>query len=324
MQAQYQALAVLSTGIYFTGLTFLKIAASGMPPLAGDRPVHLARTLLTDRTWLAGGTVVAVGACVQAASLTGLTLVAAQPMFLAGVGLLIVLAVPVMGERLTLREWGCVVVLAAATALFADAAAGGPRIAPPEAAGGATVLTSAAGAPGAGAGPGAGAAVPPWLLGSVAALSLLVPCAAFLAADLKRKGAHARPLTGVALAIDVGLLTGTAELMLKGAAARLGHPLTPVAYAYPALFAVTAPLALGQLQIALQRCRLVVVGLVATATAKTYLLLVGTLLFREPWPDGASTELAVALALSVLGIAAVPHHERRPSPARLHRAPTAR
>lgn len=107
MQAQYQALAVLSTGIYFTGLTFLKIA-----------------------------------------------------MFLAGTGLLIVLAVPVMGERLTLREWGCVVVLAAATALFADASAGGPHIAPPEAAGGATVLTSAAGSPGAGAGTGAGAAVP--------------------------------------------------------------------------------------------------------------------------------------------------------------------
>ncbi|MER6816821.1 hypothetical protein ABT299_46835 [Spirillospora sp. NPDC000708] len=319
MQAQYQALAVLSTGIYFTGLTLLKIAASGMPPLAGDRPVHLARTLLTDRTWLAGATVVAVGACVQAASLTGLTLVRAQPMFLAGIGLLIVLAVPVMGERLTLREWGCAAVLAAATALFADASDGAPRITSPEAADRATVLTSAAKAPGA----GAGAAVPPWLLGSVAALSLLVPCAAFLTADLARKGAHTRPLTGVALAIDVGLLTGTAELMLKGAAARLGHPFTPVA-AYPALFAVTAPLALGQLQIALQRCRLVVVGLVATATAKTYLLLTGTLLFREPWPDGASTELAVALALSVLAITAVPHHERRPSPARLHRAPTAR
>jgi hypothetical protein len=317
MQAQYQALAVLSTGIYFTGLAFLKIAAAGMPPLAGDRPVHLARTLLTDRTWLAGGTVVAVGACVQAASLTGLTLVRAEPMFLAGIGLLIVLAVPVMGERPTFREWGCVLVLAAATALFADASDGAPGTGRH---GGAVVLTSAATAPGA----GAGTAVPPWLLGTVAALSLLVPCAGFLAADLARKGAHARPLTGVALAIDVGLLTGTAELMLTGTAARLGHPFTPVAAAYPALFAVTAPLALGQLQIALQRGRLVIVGLVATATAKTYLLLVGTLLFHEPWPDGAAPELAVALALAVLAIAAVPHHERRPSPARLHRAPNAR
>ncbi|MFB4295183.1 hypothetical protein [Actinomadura sp. NTSP31] len=316
MQAQYQALAVLSTGIYFTGLTFLKIAATAMPPLAGDRPVHLARTLLTDRTWLAGGTVVAVGACVQAASLTGLTLVKAQPMLLAGIGLLIVLAVPVMGERLTLREWGCVLVLAAATALFADAADGPPGNGRH---GGAVVLTSTVTASGA-----VGTAVPPWLLGTVAALSLLVPCAGFLVADLTRKGAHARPLTGVALAIDVGLLTGTAELMLKGAAARLGHPFTPAAAAYPALFTVTAPLALGQLQIALQRGRLVIIGLVATATAKTYLLLVGTLLLREPWPDGATAEIAAALMLLVLAIAAVPHHERAAARTRIQNLPITR
>ncbi|GAA2158839.1 hypothetical protein [Actinomadura napierensis] len=200
--------------------------------------------------------------------------------------------------------------------LFLDASDGAPGTA--HRGGGAAVLTSAVKASGA----GVGATVPWWLLGTVAALSLLVPCAGFLAADLTRKGAHARPLTGVALAIDVGLLTGTAELMLKGAAAQFPHPCTPAIAVYLALFAVTAPLALGQLQIALQRSRLVVTGLVATATAKTYLLLVGTLLFREPWPDGATAEIAAALTLSVLAIAAVPHHERSAARTRIHHLPS--
>lgn len=134
-----------------------------------------------------------------------------------------------------------------------------------------------------------------------------------LASDRARRGAHARPLTGVALAVNVGLLTGANELMLRGAASLtddLGALLT-APYLY--VFAVAAPLAMGQLQIALQRSRLAVAGLVATATAKTYLFLVATPLYGEPWPSERG-RAAAALALTILAVAAVPHHEPRTEP----------
>ncbi|WP_243713278.1 hypothetical protein [Actinomadura sp. 6K520] len=285
MSVHYQLLAFLSTGVYFAGLAFFKLAAAGMGPLRGSRPRHLARTLLTSRTWVAGAAVLGVGAALQVAALTGLPLFEAMPMFLAGLGVLLVLAVPILGERPTPREWGCVALLVVAAVLLVRATPGSR-------------------AP-------VGIETPPSpLVVAVVLPSLLVPCIMFLAYDQGRKGAHARPLTGVALAINVGLLTGTNELMLRGAASLTGDPGTLISTPYLYVFAVAAPLAMGQLQIALQRSRLVVVGLVATATAKTYLLLVATPLYGEPWP-AESGQAALALGLSLLAVAAVPHHEPR-------------
>ncbi|OLT12317.1 hypothetical protein BJF79_22685 [Actinomadura sp. CNU-125] len=120
-------LALLSTGLYFGGLAYFKLAADGMPPLRGDRPHRLAAALLGSRLWATGAVVLGGGATVQVAALTGLTPVEAQPMFLAGLAVLLVFAVPILGERLGLREWGCVLLLAAATLLFArDASFGAP------------------------------------------------------------------------------------------------------------------------------------------------------------------------------------------------------
>ncbi|MBO2453877.1 hypothetical protein J4573_42775 [Actinomadura barringtoniae] len=280
------AIAVLSTGIYFAGLVYFKLAAERMHPLAGNHPWQLAAQLLQDRVWLVGASFLLVGACVQAAALTGLSVVSAQPMFLAGLGMLLILGLGVLGERLTLREWGCVLILAAAAAMFGEASDG------------AHDQTAVAGAP-------------PWLVVSVALPSLLVPVAALLASDLSRKGLHSRPLTGVALAINVGLLTGTAELMLTGAADLVRSPRELITTPYLYVFVVVAPFALAQLQIALQRNRMVITGFVATATAKTYLFVLAGPLYHEWWPEDRGRQVAVALTLSVLAIAAVPHHERK-------------
>jgi hypothetical protein len=299
MSTGFQALAVLSTGIYFCGLTYFKLAAADMPTLQGDRPWQLARALLGSRPWLAGAVFLGVGAIVQTAALTGLTLFQAQPMFLAGLALLLVLAILILRERLSLREWGCVLILGGATFLFAHAA--------PPVKGDSSVVA---------VWPEAAVVV------AVAVPSVLLPCLGFLTTDLDRKGVHARPLTGVALAINVGILTGTAETMLTGAAGA-EPPLGLVTEPYLYVFALTAPLALGQLQIALQRGRLLIVGLVATATAKTYLLTVGTLLYSQHWPDDGGLTI-MALALSVLALAAVPRHERSAAPVRLHHLPFAR
>lgn len=287
MPDRYQLLAFLSTGAYFAGLALFKSAASSMPTLEGSRPRHLTRTLLTSKRWITGSAVIGTGAAAQVMALTGLRLLEALPMFLAGLGVLLLLAVVVLGERLTPREWGCAALLAAAAFLLL-------RIPP------------GSRAPG-------DIGTPPPLVVAVALPSLLVPCVMLLASDRARRGAHARPLTGVALAVNVGLLTGANELMLRGAASLtddLGALLT-APYLY--VFAVAAPLAMGQLQIALQRSRLAVAGLVATATAKTYLFLVATPLYGEPWPSERG-RAAAALALTILAVAAVPHHEPRTEP----------
>src|SRR5690606_19517636 len=90
-------------------------------------------------------------------------------------GVLLLLAVVVLGERLTPREWGCAALLAAAAFLLL-------RIPP------------GSRAPG-------DIGTPPPLVVAVALPSLLVPCVMRLASDRARRGAHARPLTGVVLAV---------------------------------------------------------------------------------------------------------------------------
>ncbi|NKZ02835.1 hypothetical protein [Actinomadura latina] len=323
MFTSLHALAALSTGIYFSGLTYFKLAAAEMRPLRGDRPLLLTRELLGSRTWLAGASVLGVGAAVQVAALTRLSLFQAQPMFLAGLAILLVLAIPVLRERLTPREWGCVALLAIATALFAHAASAAPAVQAVQAVQGVSVGHAAsAGLTGSSVTGAAAIAAQPdrALVVAVALPSLLVPCIGFLTVDLAREGAHARPLTGVALAVNAGLLTGTAEMMLTGAAGLGASPRALLTAPYLYAFAVAAPLALGQLQIALQRSRLAIVGLVATATAKTYLLIVATTLYGERRPDDGG-QTVLALALSVLAVAAVPHHERRAARARLQRVP---
>ncbi|MEU8120472.1 hypothetical protein AB0C21_17325 [Spirillospora sp. NPDC049024] len=230
----FQSLPFLSTGIYFCGLAWCKMAAAAMPPLRGDRPWRLAWALAGSRMWFFGAVVIGAGAAVQTAALHGLSLFQAQPMLLAGLSILLVLAVPVLRERLTPREWACVALLAAATALFVHAAPTGQD---------APLLTRTA--------------PPAPVVVAVALPSLLVPCLGLLTGDLRRGGMHARPLTGVALAVNVGLLT------------------------------------------------------------------TGSLLLGEPWP-GDRRPAFLALALSVLAIAAIPHHERTASHSRFLRVPTTR
>lgn len=71
-------LAVVSTCLYFSGLIYFKMAATGMPPLRGYQPWRLARELLGDRTWIAGAALLGVGAYVQVVTLSRLSVCQAQ------------------------------------------------------------------------------------------------------------------------------------------------------------------------------------------------------------------------------------------------------
>ncbi|GAB2851784.1 hypothetical protein GCM10022221_59050 [Actinocorallia aurea] len=278
------SLAALSTSVYFLGLHCLKTTADDMPVLRGTHPLRLAAALAADPRWTAGAVILLTGAAAQVTALSGLSLAAAYPSLLSGLVVLLVLALAVRGERLTPREWCAVPLLAVSTGLVALAAAHSR---------------------GDGAGPSTTAVT------VIAIPSLLIPALAVPLGDLFRKGAHRRPLNGVALAISVGLLTGTAELMLKGMADRWTDPGRLVSSPQPYLFLAAAALALAQLQIALQRRRLALVGLVATTTAKAHLLTAALLTAR---PDGpARTTLMVAgLASAAAAIGVMPRHEPAP------------
>src|SRR5690606_829061 len=150
-----------------------------------------------SKRWIAGSAVIGTGAAAQVMALTGLRLLEALPMFLAGLGVLLLLAVVVLGERLTPREWGCAALLAAAAFLLL-------RIPP------------GSRAPG-------DIGTPPPLVVAVALPSLLVPCVMLLASARARRSPPARPLAGAALAVNGGLLTGATVVMLSRSASPPRH-----------------------------------------------------------------------------------------------------
>ncbi|RAY12398.1 hypothetical protein DPM19_24935 [Actinomadura craniellae] len=277
------AVAVVSSSAYLLGIASFKVAARDMEPLRGTRPVRLAAAMLTSRTWCGGAVLAVAGAALQWMALSSLTLPAAHPALLAGLAALLIFATAELGERLNRREWGCVGLTGLAALMVALS--------------------------GADFGPAAGLPSPA-LLAALALPSLVLPLALFSAGELSPAGTHARPLTGVAYGVSAGILVGTAELALGGITL-LRHTDTPlVATPYPYLLVTAAAMGIAQLQIALQRCRLVMIGIIATVTAKTYLLGTSIVLYGYGWPGQPARGFLIAgLTLSFLAIAVLPHHE---------------
>ncbi|TDC84930.1 hypothetical protein [Actinomadura sp. 7K507] len=285
--------AFMSTGACFVGMAFLKTATDRMPPLHGARPFALAVAMLSSQTWAIGFAVIGVGFGLQFIALTALPLSAVQPAMLAGLALLPLIAGIGLGERPGIREALCLVLAAAAIVLYARAA------------GGAHTFDQAPSTP---------------LLLAAIFPSLALPAVLFLASDLRRKGAHERPLSGITYGISTGMLIGAAEVAIMGMAT-LRVPLGDLATsAHPYLFIAATALAAGQIQIAFQRCRLLIVGFLVIMTANPQMLLVSTALYGHGWEPGAVplASLTGGLLLNVAAIWFLPRHERarptRPSP----------
>ena len=277
--------AFLSTGACFVGMAFLKTATSRMPPLHGARPFALAAAMLSSPTWAIGFTVIGVGFGLQFTALMALPLSAVQPAMLAGLALLPLIAGIVLGERLGRREAVCMALAAAATVLYARAAGSAHSFdRAPEA-----LLLLAAIFP-----------------------SLAFPAVLFLVSDLRRKGAHERPLSGITYGISAGMLIGAGEVALTGMAT-VKAPLDDIAASPdPYLFIAATALAAGQIQIAFQRCRLVIVGFLVIMTANPQMLLVSTALYGDGWEPRAAplASLTGGLLLNLAAIWFLPRHER--------------
>ncbi|MGI8332972.1 hypothetical protein ACRYCC_23720 [Actinomadura scrupuli] len=297
-------LAGTSMAVYFTSFALFKGAAVRMRRLSGSRPLQVVGQVLTSRWWLLGLAMILFGFVIEGAVLTVLPLGTVVPVFGSVLVFLLVIGTGWFGERLSAREWWAMIVTVAALVLLALSA-------------GLLPLPGSSGGPGDSlrlTGPAWAASVPLWKLALVAVPSVLLPAWMFSIRDRGIDGRHARPLTGVAYGIGAGVLLGTAELSGLGTAWMVhGHRSDLFATPHPYVVLLAGALGLGLLQVALQRCRLVIVVTVVTITAKTHLLLAGTLLSGQPWPrDGILLALRIGgLVLAALAVLAFPRHEQR-------------
>ena len=285
--------AFVATALYYIGFAVFKVAADRMTPLRSNRIPHMIWHILSNWIFLIGLCLVLGGLSVQIVALKKIPLSEGVPIFVSGLIPLIIIAVVVFGERLTVREWISLSLIAAAMLLLALSIGAPPAI----------HVTHVA----------------PWKLAAAAVPALLVPLAIMAFGDYRPDGRHARPVAGIAYGLSSGLPVGTAELAIKGWS---GAPETGAAILhtpYPYVTVLAAALGFGIMQAAFQRSRIIIVATVMTIAAKTYLLLVGTLLYGEPWPGDSRRVALRVLGFVVAGFAVLlfPRHDPAETPVEL-------
>ncbi|WP_067490213.1 DMT family transporter [Actinomadura hibisca] len=291
----YAALALLATTAYYAAFLVFRAAGARMPPLRGSRPFHVARHMLTSPVWLVGGVVLFVGLAYEVVAFSAVSLAVAQPVFALGLVPLVGYAVLVLGERLSAREWTSVALFMLATVLIGLSADGAGRPAAD-----ATLV---------------GTLRDPWLMLGVMAPAIVVAGLVWLVGDRRAGGRHARRLAGVAYGIGAGACAGLAEAGIRGMSIVYDGTRSVQAVLespYPYLTVGMAAIALGQLQVALQRCRVAVVATVLTVIGRTYLVVSSMVLFGDSWPR-ETVPFALrtgGFALALAALAAFPRYER--------------
>lgn len=286
-------LALMATLIYYLAFIVFRVSANRMPLLRGTQPFRLLRYTYTNWLWLSGVIVLLTGVVVQVKALTLLPLSVAQPIFVASLVFILFYAAVFFRERLTGREWGSLGVFGLATVIV-GISNGRHEV----------LTTSVAG---------------PVMLATVVVPGVLICVAVLVVGDRRTFGRHTRPLAGVAYGIGSGLSLGISELSLKGVAAIYNtHGLADAAYGTPYSYVAVgmAVLGLAQLQIGFQRCRLSVVVAVFTVTAKTQLVFLGPLLYKESWPTDRLLLLLRfgGLAMALVALMMFPRHEAEVEP----------
>ncbi|WP_395104939.1 DMT family transporter [Actinomadura sp. SCN-SB] len=294
----YAALALLSTSAYYAAFLMFRLAASRMPPLRGSRPFHAAWHMVTDPVWFGGGLILFLGLAYQVVAFTEMPLAVAQPIFAISLVFLVVYAVWFLGERLSAREWLSVALFVLATVLIGlSAGAGSDEPLTAET----SLLRPER----------------PWHLLAVVAPALLVAAMVWLVGDRRGGGRHARKLAGVAYGIGIGACAGLGEAAIRGMAIvyeNTGSVSTVMLSPYPYLTLGISGLALIQLQIALQRCRVAIVASVLTVIGRASQVLGGYVMFGEHWPRdfGPFSLRATGLALALIALAVFPRYEPEP------------
>jgi hypothetical protein len=248
------------------GLIVEKRALDRMPPLDVRRPVKIALTLVTRPLWALGFVLLLFGAGLYTYGLALLPLSVAQPLFVVGLALVLIVAAVVLSEPLRAAERQGLAVAAVAFGLLAVSF---------------DTRTDKAGV-------------------QQHTVVWIVVVAGFTAGSVL---VFLTARSGVRYGVAVGLMNSVGGLSAKATAAHLVRHGSPIGLlGYLAVFGIAGVLMLGMTQIALQRSRAasflpaqVVAGNVAVTAA-------GTPVFGEHLPD---TPAKLVLRLAGFAIALV-------------------
>ncbi|TDC53511.1 hypothetical protein E1281_17535 [Actinomadura sp. KC345] len=299
----YAALALIATTVYYIAFLVFRISARRMEPLRGSRPFRVARLMLTDPIWLGGGLLLFLGLGYEVVAFSEIPLTVAQPIFAIGLVFLVAFAVRFLGERLSVREWASVALFVLATMLIGLSATSEGRLRADD-----TL---------------AGTLAAPWTMIAICAPAVIIAALVWLVGDRRAGGRHAKKLAGVAYGIGAGACAGLAEAGIRGISIvyeETGSVQAVMESVYPYLTIGLAAIALGQLQVALQRCRIAIVAVVLTVIGRTYLIVSSTVLFGEEWPDEAMP-FALRTGGFVLALVALVTFPRYEEPGRTGRPP---
>ncbi|MEO5874676.1 MAG: hypothetical protein ABIS86_24180 [Streptosporangiaceae bacterium] len=285
-------LACATMAVYFTGFAIFKLAAPQLDHLTSARPFRTAMLLLLNRRWLAGLVVVLTGLCMESRLLLSAPLALAVPVLVANLIFLLLIAVAGFGERLSAREWAGLGVIVLAVAALAVSATS-------------TELTA----------PSWPDSPSPWQLTGIIAPPFVVAVWIFCVRERTEDGRHARPLNGIAHGVGAGTLVGIAAVLAMGLARSIQVNGAGDLYASPSLYLIiiNGGLGLGLAQIAMQYCRLFVIVTIVMVTSKLFLLVMGSLLYAQPWPDDLAMVALriIGLVLAAVAIWLFPRHQRR-------------
>jgi hypothetical protein len=298
-------LACAANALYIAGFAVFKTTAGRMRRLTADHPVEVVGQVLGNARWVLALLVILAALALDCAAFTQVPLAATLPVAAVCSLLVPLIAYAGFGERYTARELAvmAVIVLAMLTLALPVLHRG---------AGFETLFPGHPGRP------------PMWKVALYAAPAGLIPLVLFVGRDSIIGGRHARRLTGVAYGIGAGVQLGAALVSGVGIAALLRHdPAAAFSGPFPYIVLVVGGLGLGLLQIALQRCRMGIVVGVVSITAYLYLDVAGTFVYGQPGPHGMvmSGLRFGGLALTLLGLLALPKHEAFGRPAVPERRP---
>ncbi|MDX6740223.1 DMT family transporter [Actinocorallia sp. A-T 12471] len=285
--------ALAGPSVYFLSFVLFRRSARRMPPLRGSRPVRATFAMVRDPLWFAGGLLLFVGLLCQLAAFGALPSNVVQPLLGASLLPLAAYATGVLGERLSFREWtasGLAVLAIVLLGLSADSSVADLRT-------------------------GDAMTLAPLLL--VIAPPGLAAWLVWHVGDRRAGGRHALPLSGIAYGISAGMCAGVAEAGVRGMSAvwwREESVTAALLSPYPLLVLGMAGITLIQLQVALQRCRVIVVSVVMAISGRATMLPASTVLFAEPWPTTYPPLAlrALSFTLVVLAVTTFPHHATPP------------
>ena len=269
-------LALASTTL--TNLAYLREhdAAAELPVLSMRRPVHSARLLLEDRSWLLGFAMESAGFLLYAAALSLASLALVQSVAAGGIGILAFAAARLAHRQLSRRELSGVVLSVVGLVALAVSLAGG-------------------------SGQGSGGATGPILiwLGATAGAAALV-------LELGRRTLGVAVSNGVAGGLFFSLGDISTKLVTQGGA-RVGFLLTLV---------LGYTLGTALLQVGYQAGGALTVAGIATLLTNALPIAAGAVILDEPVPGGALGGLRVLAFAAVIIGAVLLARPQKPAEAR--------